>query len=75
LHFGGIRQARKRGLQNVARSDDYAALDEILELANIARPLIRDEGRHRFRGNVLDLLVHPAGIDLDEILGVSRFSP
>jgi len=26
--------------------------DEILELANVPRPLIRDEGKHRFRRNV-----------------------
>jgi len=59
VHFGGIRQARERRFQGVAGSDDYAALDEILELANIPRPLIRDEGTHRFSANALDLLVHP----------------
>src|SRR5712671_4585651 len=34
FRFGGTLQTRERGLQDVARSEDNASLDEILELAN-----------------------------------------
>src|SRR5260370_40508173 len=70
--FGGTLQARERGVQDVARSEDYAPLDEILELADVPRPLIRDECGHRFRRNVFDLLNHPAGINLDKMFHQRR---
>src|SRR5260370_1887880 len=72
FRFGGTLQARERGVQDVARSEDYAPLDEILELANVPRPLIRDKGRHRFRRNMFDLLIHPAGINLDKMCDKRR---
>src|SRR5713226_3905535 len=65
--FGVGLQARERGVQDVARSEDYAPLDEILELANVPRPLIGGECRHCFRRNVFDWLSHPAGINLDKM--------
>src|SRR6267143_3374294 len=43
FRFGGTFQARERGVQDDARSKDDASLDEILELANVSRPLIRQE--------------------------------
>src|SRR6266446_1365254 len=67
LRFGGIPQARERGLQNVARSKDHAPLNEILKFANVARPRVRRQFRHRFRGNLVDLSTHPAGIDLHKV--------
>src|SRR5712664_2897182 len=67
FRFGGTLQASERRVQDVARSKDYAPLDEILELANVPRPLIGGECRHRFRMNVFDLLIHPAGINLDKM--------
>src|SRR5712664_2009533 len=67
FRFGGTLQARERGVQDAARSKDYTPLDEILELANVPRPLIGSERRHRFRRNVFDLLTHPAGINLDKM--------
>src|SRR6266850_2711770 len=67
FRFGATLQTRERGVQDIARSEDNAPLDEILELANVPRPLIRDEGRHRFRRNVFDLLTHPASINLDKM--------
>src|SRR6266850_2227245 len=67
FRFGGTLQVSERGVQDAARSKDYAPLDEILELANVPRPLIGNECRHRFRRNLFDLLTHPAGIDLDKM--------
>src|SRR6266446_3966242 len=52
FRFGGTLQARERGVQDAARSKDYTPLDEILELANVPRPLIGSERRHRFSWNV-----------------------
>src|ERR1700682_1107616 len=49
FHFGGIGQACEKGLQDVARSDDYAPFDEILELANVSRPLESDDRCHGFK--------------------------
>src|SRR5258708_743863 len=72
FRFGGTLQTRERGVQDVARSEDNAPLDEILEFANVPRPLIRDEGRHRFGRNVFDLLIHPAGINLDKMFDQRR---
>src|SRR6266436_9900917 len=59
LRFVGIPQARERGLQDVARSKDHAPLNEILKFANVARPRVRRQFRHRFRGNLVDLSTHP----------------
>ena len=67
FRFDGTLQTRERGVQNVARGEDNAPLDEILEFANVPRPLIRDEGRHRFRSNAFDFLTHPAGINLSKM--------
>src|SRR6266403_4914266 len=67
FRFGGALQTRERGAQDVARSKDYAPLDEILELTNIPRPLVGGECSHRFSRNVFDLLTHPAGINLDKM--------
>src|SRR5260370_29643886 len=67
LRFGGIPQARERGLQDVARSKDHAPLNEILKFANVARPRVRRQFRHRFGGNLVDLSTHPAGIDLHKV--------
>src|SRR5271168_339066 len=72
LRGGDARQATQRWAQNIARRKDYAALDEILQLANVSWPLIRDESKHRFRGNVFDLLVHLASIDLDKMFNQRR---
>ena len=38
--FGGIPQACERRVQNVSRAEDYAALDEILQLANVPGPRV-----------------------------------
>src|SRR6266853_1766491 len=72
LRFGGIPQARERGLQDVARSKDHAPLNEILKFANVARPRVRRQFRHRFRGNLVDLSTHPVGIDLHKMFNHSR---
>src|SRR5260370_15035498 len=72
LRFSGTIQTRERGVQGVTRSQNYAPLDEILELANVPWPLIRDEGRHRFRRNLFDFLVHPAGINFDKMFDQRR---
>src|SRR6266849_5818646 len=72
FRFGGTRQTRERGVQDFARSEDNASLDEILELANVPRPLIRDKSRHRFRRNMFNLLIHPSGINLDKMCDQRR---
>ena len=59
-------------MQDFARSEDNASLDEILELANVPRPQIRDKGRHRFRRNMFNLLSHPSGINLDKMCDQCR---
>ena len=65
-------QARREGLEDIPRGEDYAPLDEILELANVSRPLIRAECRHRFRRNAFDLITHPATIKLDKMCHQGR---
>src|SRR6267154_15571 len=71
LHFGGTPQARERGFKDVARSEDYAALDKILKFANVTRPRVRRQFRHRFWRNLADLSTHPAGINLNKMLDES----
>src|SRR5882672_7220 len=39
----GCPQARHRWAQNVPRADDYASLDEILQLPNVPGPLVGRE--------------------------------
>src|SRR3981081_1271083 len=77
FRFHGALQTRERGVQDIARSEDNATLDEILKLANVARPLIGGEGGHRFRGDLLDFLTHPAGINSNKMLDQVRnvFTP
>src|SRR6266403_467515 len=72
FHFGGALQACERGFQDIARSEDYAAFDEILQLANVPGPRVQGKFRHRFRGNAVDLLTHPAGINLDKVFHERR---
>ena len=72
LRFGGIPQARERGLQDVARSKDHAPLNEILKFANVARPRVRRQFRHRFRGYLVDLSTHSVGIDLHKVFHQRR---
>ena len=59
-------------MQDIARSEDNAPLNEILQLTNVPRPEIGDEGRHRFRRDVCDFLTHPAGINLDKMFDQRR---
>src|SRR5882762_9736886 len=72
FRFGGTLQTRERGVQDAARSKNYAPLDEILELANVPRPLIGGKRSHRFRKNLFDLLTHPAGINIDKMFHQCR---
>src|SRR5580693_5495437 len=72
FHFGGIPQARERRVQDISRAENYAALDEVLQLANVPGPRIRSKFRHRFWGNAIDLFTHPAGIDLHKVFHQSR---
>src|SRR5713226_6014278 len=72
FRFGGTLQTRERGVQDFARSEDNASLDEILERPNVPWPLIRDKGRHRFRRNMFNLLIHPSGINLDKMCDQCR---
>src|ERR1700730_6878348 len=51
-------------MQDFARGEDYAPLDQILQFANIPRPVVRTECGHRFGRYVFDLLAHLAAIDL-----------
>src|SRR6266850_5556010 len=67
FRFGGTLQTRERGVQDIARSEDNAPLDEILQLSDVPRPLIQAERGHCFSRNVFDLLTHPASINLDKM--------
>jgi len=55
-------------------TQDYAPLDEILQFANVPRPLVGTERSHGFRRNVFDLLTHPAAIQLDKMCDQRRIS-
>jgi len=68
FHFDGALKLARGDSRTLPESEDYAPLDEILKLANVAGPRVRGKFRHRFRGNAVDLLTHPAGIDLNKML-------
>src|SRR6202140_4670070 len=72
FRFRRSPQARERWAQDISGGEDYASLDEILELTNVPGPLVCDERRHRFLWNVFDLLIHAASINLDKVLHQCR---
>src|ERR1700688_1809406 len=47
---------------------DHRALDHVLKFAYVAGPRIGLECCHGVRGNIIDLLAHPATEDIDELL-------
>src|ERR1700686_5499270 len=51
---------------------DNGALQQVLQLANVARPRIPLEGSHGFRRNAVDLLPHAAAKHLHEMRDKSR---
>src|ERR1700686_1541089 len=51
---------------------DNGALQQVLQLANVARPRIPLEGSHGFRRNAVDLLPHAAAEHLHEMRDKSR---
>src|SRR6267154_2694672 len=68
----GCPQDRHRRDQNVPRADDYAPLDEILQLPNVPGPLVRRERGHRSSRNLVDLLIHAASINLHKMFHQRR---
>src|SRR6202140_4650149 len=51
---------------------DNGALQQVLQLANVARPGVPLEGSHGFRRNAVDLLPHAAAKQLHEMRDKSR---
>jgi hypothetical protein len=72
LHRRGRVQRKQRRAQNLSRGKDYTPLHEILQLANVPGPRIGAEFRDGFWGNLVDLLTHPMGIDLDKVFQQGR---
>src|SRR5580698_2581610 len=52
-------QLGQRRLKGGAGGDNDAVLDEVLKLADIARPVISDHQVHGFRRDLLDNFIHP----------------
>src|SRR4029453_19416007 len=48
--------------------EDDGSFDEVLELANVPRPVTARQRHHGFGRNGVDALVHPSGKLADEIL-------
>ena len=70
LHFPAARgplEFSHRSLEYRAGRDNDGALEEILQLANVPRPVVSTENLHRLGGNGVDPLVHPPGVLLDEV--------
>jgi hypothetical protein len=57
----------ERHVQHRPAREDHGALQKILELANVARPLPRDQSIHRFRRDGFDGLAHAAGVARDKM--------
>src|SRR5580700_7290152 len=62
-----VGQFRDRRLQRRAVGKDYRTLDEVLQLANIPRPMPTRELPHGCGGNRFDLLVHEAAVLLRKV--------
>ena len=60
-------QFSERNVQVWALGQDHGALDQILELPDIAGPMVLRKSRHRPGRNRLDPLAHQAGILLREV--------
>src|ERR1700719_2606270 len=64
--IGGGLQFGERRLQNRARREDDRALNEVLQFADVARPLPAHQSFHGSRGNAGDGLSHLTGELADE---------
>jgi hypothetical protein len=67
FRFGGALQVRERRVQNVPLRQDYAPLDEILQLANVPRPGMTYKSLHYCGGNFVDPLAHLVGEYFHEV--------
>src|SRR5258708_1898748 len=56
-----MRLCRQRVWKRPVTRKDHRAFDHVLKLADISRPGVGTEGRHRLGWNVVDRLSHPAG--------------
>jgi hypothetical protein len=47
--------------------EDHGAFDQVLQLANVPRPVVRRQRRHGLRANAIDALAELPGESLDEV--------
>src|SRR5215469_156968 len=66
VFFHGL-QFRERDMEYRAAAEDHGALQQVLKLANIARPLPALQRFHGLVGNLLDLLAHATGMRGDKM--------
>ena len=55
-------QSCKRGTESMAACQDYAALNEVLQLSDVSWPGMRRKRIHHLLGNPVDRFLHPCGI-------------
>src|SRR3712207_7916647 len=55
-----------------AAREDAGALDEVLKLADVPRPVVAAQRLDRLGGDGVDALVHPARVLLGEVAGQER---
>ena len=65
-------QVAERDLQRRARREDDRALDDVLQLADVARPGVAHQGVHDRGRDGLDLPAHPPGEPLGEMADQQR---
>src|SRR4030095_5355158 len=62
------RKPSRINRQTVRVRDDHRALDDVLQLADVARPVVRLEQVRRFFADTANSLAHARGIPMGEIL-------
>ena len=72
LGGGGGSHLEGGGGKGVARGEDDGALQDILQLADVAWPVIGGEELHRFGRDVADLPAELAGFSRDDVGGQER---
>src|SRR5437867_9569683 len=53
--------------ESVRITDDHRALDDVLQLADVARPVVRLKQRRRLLGDAADPLADAVGVAMDEV--------
>src|SRR5208337_1616853 len=66
------RQFGNRDPQLGTGAHNYRSLDHVLQLPDVSRPAVADEGIHALLGDAFDVSVHALGEALDEMLHQQR---